>query len=740
MKTSKTLGALALASALMALSLAACDSGSQDSRPVVETLDVSPTAPTVPGDFDDGPGIQTLSFVINEDEPLYARFVANAAESEALLVTEAEAQEETSQSDTFFVTSLPEHGLLTLRSGGAIFNYTPEPDFHGEDQFRYAAPDDTEITVAITINSVQDAPVLSRDLSTIADQGRLYSATLEASDGDGDELAFSADNLPAWLSFDAQSGILFGVPRQDDIGTTQTMVLRVEDSTGLSDTISDFTLEVVDINDPPIINITQVPRELFGRESVRFNVLPDDLDGDAVSVSVEPDPAFTTSVEGGIVQLQMQDIRQARSIMLTIVGRDVRGAVTREQVPVELYPLSASGTGSTILGYKDGPGVHVVILGDGYTAQEQSTFRKHVEDVLNNIRSDEGIADHMGAFNFHMITSVSKDSGADDNDRENNVDTVFDSWYNCRDIPRLVCADVAKLYNVALADYPEVKQLILLVNDVRFGGSGSNGGSVAITSAYFPEIALHEMGHSLADLADEYTDPLIPDVSDQAPFSEGRYANVSLLNDPAQVPWAHWIDSGSLDATTTTANEVGVFEGGFYRDKGVFRGTFNSRMRNYSKSFGPINTEQWILHLYELTSGVRKVLPEPQLLVATPDQIKVFTVDPIFGNAVQAVSWSVNGAPIMDAMDEGVPLLAAVVPQISSAEALGLDISELQFYDVTSGDASQALASLDGTVLLLALPSGEHELELNVRDTSGKIRISPPHRGIYTQMWRISVQ
>ena len=722
------------------LSVSACETGDGDNVPAVDTIDQPPSVVPVEGVFDDEADSDTISFVIDEDQTLYARFVVRGESAVSLDVIEAGAAGSDIQDSGFFVVSLPENGLLTLRSGGAVFNYTPDPDFYGADQFMYAAPDGSEITVSISINSVSDAPIINTEGPLIADQGRLFSELLDAYDGDGDTLRYDAQNLPEWLTLNSSTGVLSGVPQQSDIGVTNNISISVSDSAGLSDSLTGLELEVIDLNDAPIVNISQVPRNLFGRDRVRFDVPTQDFDDDQVSLSVEPDAAFTATINGQTIELEVFDIQEARTIDLTIVGRDELGAVTRETVPVDLYPLTESGKGTTVSGRKEGRGVHVVILGDGYTRDQRETFRDHVHDLLDHIRLDEGIADHMGAFNVHMITSISEDSGADDNDREDARDTVFDSAYNCRSIPRLVCADIAKLYEVSLPEYPEVDQIVLLVNDVRFGGSGNSGGQVAITSAYFPEIALHEMGHSLADLADEYVDPLILETIGQPPFEEGRYSNVSLLTDPSSVPWAHWIGSSAASSELSGNEEVGVFEGGLYRGTGVYRGTFNSRMREYSRPFGPINTEQWILRLYEMTQGIRNLSPLESQVGMTTGRAQLFSVEPIFGEKVQVVSWTLNGVPLESNDSAALPIVTGLPIDIDSAEGADLGASFNEFFDVTTGAAIQALATSNNNHLVLSLPQGRHVLELSVVDVSGRIQLEAPHAGIYNRTWSINVQ
>ncbi|MHB8897626.1 MAG: cadherin-like domain-containing protein, partial [Thermoguttaceae bacterium] len=90
----------------------------------------------------------------------------------------------------------PAHGTLVLAGDGS-FEYTPQPGFHGEDRFTYAAGDghsEGELTtVTITVEAVNDAPVATEDAYSIS---RDASLTVDASggvlandaDADGDSL------------------------------------------------------------------------------------------------------------------------------------------------------------------------------------------------------------------------------------------------------------------------------------------------------------------------------------------------------------------------------------------------------------------------------------------------------------------------------------------------------------------------------------------------------------------------
>jgi hypothetical protein len=204
------------------------------------------------------------------------------------------------------------------------------------------------------------------------------------------------------------------------------------------------------------------------------------------------------------------------------------------------------------------------------------------------------------------------------------------------------------------------------------------------------------MGHSLADLADEYVDTLILETSGNLPFVEGRYRNVTAIKDPQRVPWNHWIDDVSMLPQQPGMQGVGLFEGGLYRPTGVYRPTFDSRMRSFDAPFGPVNSEQWILRLYTLTEGIRGFAPLVESLELAAGESKTFTVSPFFSDDVQAVEWRLDNRllPVGDEVNSIV-----VTPTV-----------------------------------------GRHTLTLTVTDISGAIRIPPPHAGIFTWNWELNVQ
>lgn len=82
-------------------------------------------------------------------------------------------------------------------------------------------------------------------------------------------------------------------------------------------------------------------------------------------------------------------------------------------------------------------------------------------------------------------------------------------YYNCQGISQLLCCDVQRTKELTRRCFPPNNantQTIVIHNDNRYGGAGYIDESIATASRnyWWPDIILHELGHSLFSLVDEY--------------------------------------------------------------------------------------------------------------------------------------------------------------------------------------------------------------------------------------------
>jgi hypothetical protein len=88
----------------------------------------------------------------------------------------------------------PSHGLVTLALNGS-FEYVPNPNFAGTDEFTYRVFDSNgnpsePATASLTVNPVNDPPVVF-DQTTECDEDRGVTVVFEATDADGDPVTIT---------------------------------------------------------------------------------------------------------------------------------------------------------------------------------------------------------------------------------------------------------------------------------------------------------------------------------------------------------------------------------------------------------------------------------------------------------------------------------------------------------------------------------------------------------------------
>lgn len=107
----------------------------------------------------------------------------------------------------------------------------------------------------LTIEINNHAPRITSQpvISVNEDETYLYQITFEDADA-GDSHTFIGEKLPSWLNLAAGTGLLSGTPTNDDVGEVQVAV-RVQDQNGAS-TLQEFTLTVINTNDPPFFTST----------------------------------------------------------------------------------------------------------------------------------------------------------------------------------------------------------------------------------------------------------------------------------------------------------------------------------------------------------------------------------------------------------------------------------------------------------------------------------------------------
>ena len=253
--------------------------------------------------------------------------------------------------------------------------------------------------------------------------------------------------------------------------------------------------------------------------------------------------------------------------------------------------------------------IDVVILAEGYTAEEMDIFMADAKITADEILSYEPFNTHRDKFNFIAVTSPSLDSNVSVPQegawRNTAVGSNFMTFY----MPRyLTSSRVYDMYDL-VTNIP-CEHFIILANTDTYGGGGIYN-SYTLTTAHhrdFKPVVVHEFGHSFAGLGDEYFYDNADNNDEMHSLSHEPWEpNITTLVD-FESKWADMVAEGVEIPTQVTEQRtreyvVGVYEGGGYRSKGIYRPTDVCRMRNNTaERFCPVcerAIERVILHQAE---------------------------------------------------------------------------------------------------------------------------------------------
>lgn len=281
--------------------------------------------------------------------------------------------------------------------------------------------------------------------------------------------------------------------------------------------------------------------------------------------------------------------------------------------------------------------INLVYMGDGYRTEEIATFIENVVTTSDYLFTVSPFVNYRNYFNVFAIKVNSDQSGADhprtapDCPSEMihpklEVNTYFNSTFDYYSIHRLLVAkNTQTAYNVLLENFPLYDNTFMVVNTPYYGGSG---GWLAVSSINEAsnEIVVHEIGHSFANLADEY-------------WAGDRYAaekaNMTKEKNPEFVKWKNWIGY----------NNVGIYQ---HSTSGMsanwYRPHNNCKMRYLNSPFCPVCKEALVLKIIEkFGSPILKYYPDQSNIYLTEDSIQ-FNLNIIkpAPNTIR-VKWLLNG-------------------------------------------------------------------------------------------------
>lgn len=133
----------------------------------------------------------------------------------------------------------------------------------------------------------------------------------------------------------------------------------------------------------------------------------------------------------------------------------------------------------------------IVFVGSGFT--DISSWEKHVARTFYSFNQYEFFDYGNPRYNAFYVDELEKESFC---------------HYGCQGLDKLLCCDLTKVRELTKKCFPPGVNVnsIVIENSTKYGGAGYLYENIGTTSIHElgPKVAIHELGHSLFELADEY--------------------------------------------------------------------------------------------------------------------------------------------------------------------------------------------------------------------------------------------
>ena len=219
-----------------------------------------------------------------------------------------------------------------------------------------------------------------------------------------------------------------------------------------------------------------------------------------------------------------------------------------------LVKLHESGDPATKLDF--------LILGDGYTAAERPKFERDARRLVATLLQTSPFKERQRDINIWGLVPAAAQSGISRPSQGIYKRSPVGATYDAFDSERYVLSFENKAFRDLASNAPyEVVEI--LTNTATYGGGGIYGlySTVAADSVWAPYIFVHEFGHHIAGLADEYytSDVAYLPAADRV---EPWEPNATALLDPANLKWKDLVTPGTQIPTPWPKDAFEVYTKG----------------------------------------------------------------------------------------------------------------------------------------------------------------------------------
>ncbi len=265
----------------------------------------------------------------------------------------------------------------------------------------------------------------------------------------------------------------------------------------------------------------------------------------------------------------------------------------------------------TIQQTDSGDGLDVIIMGDGF-AESQMTKDGIYEQIMRqaaaHIVSIEPVKSYSQHLNIYAVVVVSEQSGISA-ESEDEATTALGCYYGDG---TSIDGDHSTIqqytYNISGFTYSDLCQaaICVVLNDNKHAGTTYFFNNALLTIAYCPyegydntlfrQIVHHEVvGHGIGRLLDEYIyydTEIDSETLEELEYSMSNGLGKNLSTDSTNPSWSYLFDIDGYD-------EVGVYEGGYFYTKGVYRPEYVSCMEDNRAYFNAPSRQAIVERIFE---------------------------------------------------------------------------------------------------------------------------------------------
>lgn len=414
----------------------------------------------------------------------------------------------------------------------------------------------------------------------------------------------------------------------------------------------------------PIIQTTIVPPHLQLGETFSFGWVAFSTEGEIKNVNwvQMSGPSVTLKNSGNKLEVTADGVGE---VVIEGSLTDSNGKTASKKIAFTVaQPFSPKA--KLLQGNTNGQGLDLVIVGDAFLAEDQAKLEAAARNLLKYIfeYDNNALMRYQQLINVWLVESISPSRDVPLHTTGGN--TLLGAFFGCAGIARLLCIDDQKAFDLVVQHVPQYDQILVLVNSDIYGGAGGQLATASLNGAV-KNVVLHELGHSLVNLADEYIDSAVSNYITDEPFE----VNATMSTDVPNLKWNYWFDDKNAIPGYSKFNyfetDVGYFQGGRYVTTGIWRPTFTSIMRELDKPYGNVNREAWALAIWSYYSSAGNFLPAVNE-ISISEKPQVFSVPLTINQNYTRISWSINDVPVEGSGSTPFLILTSVDESIQSVK------------------------------------------------------------------------